>query len=68
LFPVKPDWPAQYPSIVIGVENMALKIEQIKKNGGEVLGEPMDIPGFGKYVSFMDTEGNRNSIIEPVMA
>jgi uncharacterized protein len=68
LFPVKPDWPAQYPSIVIGVENIALKIEQIKKNGGEVLGEPMLIPGFGNYVSFMDTEGNRNSIIEPVMA
>jgi uncharacterized protein len=68
LFPVKSDWPAQYPSIVIGVENIALKIERIKNNGGEVLGEPMDIPGFGKYVSFMDTEGNRNSIIEPVMA
>jgi uncharacterized protein len=68
LFPVKSDWPAQYPSIVIGVENMALMVEQIKKNGGEVLGEPMDIPGVGLYVAFLDTEGNRNSIIHPKMA
>ena len=26
---------------------------------GKVLGEPVDIPGVGSYVSFFDTEGNR---------
>jgi len=30
-----------------------------------VLGEPMEIPGVGQYVSFMDTEGNRVSLLQP---
>lgn len=64
-FPVKPEWPAQYPSIVIGVQNIQSSMGLINKNGGEVLGEPQEIPNFGLYVSFFDTEGNRNSIIEP---
>ena len=33
--------------------------------GGKVLGEPMDIPGVGLYVSCFDTEGNRVSMLEP---
>jgi predicted enzyme related to lactoylglutathione lyase len=65
-FPKKPDWPAQYPSVVIAVDNIKEAIELIGKNGGKVLGEPMDIPGTGPYVSFMDTEGNRVSIIQPL--
>ena len=64
-YPYKPDWPSQYPSIVIGVENIDESISLIKQNGGTVLGEPMTIPNFGIYVSFTDTEGNRNSIIQP---
>ena len=36
--------------------------------GGQVLGEPMQIPGVGQYVAFMDTEGNRNSMLQPAMA
>jgi hypothetical protein len=66
LYPTKPDWPAQYPSIVIGVENIDESIKKINNSGGKVLGEPMEIPGFGIYASFIDTEGNRNSIIQPV--
>lgn len=31
-----------------------------------MLGEPMDIPGVGQYVSFTDTEGNRVSMLQPV--
>ena len=34
--------------------------------GGQVLGEPMDIPGVGRYVSFLDPEGNRVSILQPL--
>jgi predicted enzyme related to lactoylglutathione lyase len=34
--------------------------------GGEVLGEPMEIPGVGKYVAFFDTEGNRLSMLQPL--
>jgi predicted enzyme related to lactoylglutathione lyase len=68
LFPFKPDWPAQYPSVVIGVENIGSAMKRVKKAGGEVLGEPMEIPGIGQYVSFMDTEGNRNSMMQPAKA
>jgi predicted enzyme related to lactoylglutathione lyase len=66
-FPKKPDWPAQYPSIVIGVENIQESMDKVARAGGEVLGEPMEIPGVGQYVSFMDTEGNRISMLQPVM-
>lgn len=65
LFPTKPDWPAQYPSIVIGVENIRDAMKQVAQAGGEILGEPIEIPSFGEYISFLDTEGNRNSILQP---
>lgn len=65
-YPVKPGWPNQYPSIVIGVEDINETISKINQNGGTVLGEPMTIPNFGIYISFLDTEGNRSSIIQPL--
>lgn len=64
-FPIKPGWPNQYPSVVIGVGNIKKSITKINQNGGHVLGEPIHIPNFGLYVSFLDTEGNRCSIIQP---
>ena len=63
-FPSKPDWPAQYPSVVIAVENIEVAMNNVKTAGGEVLGEPMEIPGIGRYVSFIDTEGNRVSLLQ----
>jgi predicted enzyme related to lactoylglutathione lyase len=65
-FPKNPDWPAQYPSVVIAVDDIKESMDLINKNGGKVLGEPMDIPGNGTFVSFMDPEGNRVSIIQPL--
>jgi predicted enzyme related to lactoylglutathione lyase len=64
-FPKKPDWPAQYPSIVIGVDDIESAMRRVGKEGGKVLGEPMQIPGVGRYVSFLDTEGNRVSMLQP---
>lgn len=64
-FEKKPDWPAQYPSVVIAVDDIGKAMAAVKKAGGKVLGEPMDIPGVGDYVSFMDTEGNRVSLLRP---
>ncbi len=61
------DMPAQHPSVVIGVDDINESIKKVKKAGGEVLGEPMNIPGIGLYVSFIDTEGNRLSILQPSM-
>ena len=65
-FPKKPDWPAQYPSVVIAVDNIKSSIKKVADAGGKVLGEPMEIPGIGQYVSFFDTEGNRVSMLQPL--
>ena len=64
-FPKKADWPAQHPSVVIAVDDIKASMEKVKRSGGKVLGEPMEIPGVGQYVSFMDTEGNRVSLLQP---
>ena len=65
-FERKADWPDQHPSVVIAVQDAAAAMEQVRKAGGQVLGEPMDIPGVGKYVSFRDPEGNRVSLLQPL--
>ena len=56
------------PSVVIGVEDIKAHMKKIEAGGGKVLGEPVEIPGIGNYVSFIDTEGNRLSILQPIMA
>jgi predicted enzyme related to lactoylglutathione lyase len=59
------DKPSQYPSIVIQVDNIKESIKKVEKAGGKVLGEPMEIPNVGWYISFFDTEGNRVSMMQP---
>ncbi|HEV8111898.1 MAG TPA: VOC family protein [Planctomycetota bacterium] len=59
------DIPAPYPSVVIAVDDVEAAMKKVEKAGGEVLGEPMEIPGYGLYVSFFDTEGNRVAMMEP---
>jgi uncharacterized protein len=56
---------AQYPSIVIAVDDIESAMRRVGKEGGKVFGEPMQIPGVGRYVSFFDTEGNRVSMLQP---
>jgi uncharacterized protein len=65
-FPKKPDWPAQYPSVVIAVDDIKESARKVTDAGGRVLGEPIEIPGVGQYVSFFDTEGNRVSMLQPI--
>jgi predicted enzyme related to lactoylglutathione lyase len=62
-----PAKPGQVPSVVIGVQDVTKSMAAVKKAGGEVLGEPMEIPGVGQYVSFYDTERNRVGILQPLM-
>ncbi len=59
------DKPAQYPSVVIAVEDIKEHMKSVEEAGGKVLGEPSEIPGVGLYVSFFDTEGNRVSMLQP---
>jgi len=65
-FQKRPDWPGQHPAVVIAVDSIAESIEKVRQAGGTVLGEPMEIPGVGSYVSFVDTEGNRVSMLQPI--
>ena len=53
------------PHVVISVDNLQESIEAVKKAGGKIEGEPMDIPGIGTYVAFHDTEGNSVGMLQP---
>jgi predicted enzyme related to lactoylglutathione lyase len=66
-FPKSDDPSAEYPSVVIAVEDIKGHMKKVEKGGGKVLGEPRDIPGVGLYVAFIDTEGNRVSMLQPSM-
>jgi predicted enzyme related to lactoylglutathione lyase len=61
----KSDWPAQHPSFVIAVGDIQAAMRKVAEAGGKVLGEPMEIPGIGQYVSFVDTENNRVGMLQP---
>ena len=65
LYPVGPDESNRHPSVVIAVEDILDSIKRVNEAGGKILGEPVQIPGVGKYVSFVDTEGNTLSILQP---
>ena len=56
---------SNHPSVVIAVDDVNESIKKIKTSGGKILNEPMEIPGIGLYVSFIDTEGNRVSLLQP---
>lgn len=55
------------PMLVIAVPDIQAHMKKVKAAGGKVLGEPIDIPTVGKYVSFIDTEGNKVNMLQPVM-
>ena len=51
---------------MIEVNDIEESMKKVTAAGGKVLGEPMEIPGVGQYVSFTDTEDNRVSMLQPV--
>jgi uncharacterized protein len=68
----KPDGVTQHPSVVIAVDDIRESMKKVADAGGKILGgdpnkpgEPGDIPGVGLYCSFIDTEGNRVSMLQP---
>ncbi len=72
----KTDSPTSHaPSIVIAVDDIQEAIKDATAAGGKILGgmnqagkhtnEPQMIPGVGLWISAMDTEGNRFSILQP---
>ena len=63
------------PSIVVAVTDIHKAMGDVVAGGGKILGamgengersmEPEMIPGIGLWISVMDTEGNRLSILQP---
>lgn len=56
---------SNHPSVVIAVDDINQSVGKIKSSGGKILGEVQEIPGIGKYISFLDTEGNRVGALQP---
>ncbi len=59
------------PSVVIAVADIKASMKKAAAAGAKIIdgqtpGEPDNIPGVGLYVSFMDTEGNMVSMIQPI--
>lgn len=63
------------PSVVVSVDDIHVAMKAVETAGGKILGamdekgvhsmEPMMIPGVGLWISAMDTEENRFSILQP---
>lgn len=63
------------PSVVIAVDDIRDAMKKVEEAGGKILGamdqsgqnsmEPQQIPGVGLWISAMDTENNRFSILQP---
>jgi uncharacterized protein len=53
------------PHVVISVDDIEASTKAVVDAGGKIEGEPMDIPGIGKYVSIRDTENNIVGILQP---
>jgi len=63
--------PDQHTRITIAVPDIREAMKSVEAAGGKVLGgmqksgEPDDIPGVGLYATFIDTEGNHMSMLQP---
>jgi predicted enzyme related to lactoylglutathione lyase len=65
---------SQAPSVVISVDDIHTAMKSVEDAGGKILGglnekgehtlEPQMIPGVGLWISAMDTEDNRFSILQ----
>jgi predicted enzyme related to lactoylglutathione lyase len=66
---------SQAPSVVVSVDDINEAMKAVVAAGGKILGgmdqnenhtdEPQMIPGGGLWISAMDTENNRFSILQP---
>ncbi len=64
-YPRPEDPSGQSPGVVIAVEDIERSIEAVKRAGGSAPSAPQEIPGVGLFSSFLDTEGNRVSMLQP---
>lgn len=53
------------PHLVLSVDDLEEGRKAVETAGGSIIGEVMDIPNIGKYLSFKDTEGNIVGMLQP---
>ena len=59
------------PHLVISVDNLEESMKKVEEAGGKILGGSKglgtidDIPGIGRYVSFVDSEDNHVGMLQP---
>jgi predicted enzyme related to lactoylglutathione lyase len=58
---------ASSPVLVIAVADADQTVEKVKRSGGRLVGEILDIPNVGRYARVQDTEGNVIGVIKPAM-
>jgi predicted enzyme related to lactoylglutathione lyase len=58
---------ATSPVLVIAVDDADATVERVKRSGGKLVGEILDIPTVGRYARVQDTEGNVIGVIKPTM-
>jgi len=58
---------ASAPILVIAVDDADAAVEKVKKSGGKLVGEILDIPNVGRYARVQDSEGNVIAVIKPLM-
>lgn len=64
--------PSQSTRITISVNDIRASMKAVEKAGGKVLGgmqkpaEPDEISGVGLYATFIDSEGNHVSMLQPL--
>jgi predicted enzyme related to lactoylglutathione lyase len=64
---MKRDPSASSPVLVIAVDDADATVDKVRKSGGKLVGEIMDIPNVGRYARVQDTEGNVIGVIKPIM-
>jgi uncharacterized protein len=58
---------ASAPVLVLAVDDADAAVERVRRSGGRLIGEIMDIPTVGRYARVQDTEGNVIGVIKPIM-
>ena len=62
---MKKDKTAKQTIITVAVKNLNQALNKVKKSGGKVISETVEIPNVGMYARIEDTEGNVVSLMEP---
>jgi uncharacterized protein len=66
-YPKGDDPLTHHGNVVIAVDDIQAHVKAVQAGGGKVLGDPMMIPGIGWYAGFLDTEGNRVGMLQPIV-